>query len=58
LLVDQFGAQLNDFINGLMAQDKVGPDFATKVVPIENKVPINFSRVSGVIIAAIIDVRI
>jgi hypothetical protein len=108
LLVDQFGVQLNDFINGLMAQNKVGPDYATKVVPIltagvlgdksyigaaqvmgpqklvdrvqavvqiessfngsmfrvkalvpiDNKIPINFSRVSGVGISAIIDVRI
>jgi len=34
LLVDQYGPQLNDFINSLLAQNKVGPDYATKVVPI------------------------
>jgi len=33
-LVDQFGPQLNNFINTLMAQHNATPDFATKVVPI------------------------
>ncbi|HWR28314.1 MAG TPA: hypothetical protein VN631_00645 [Negativicutes bacterium] len=34
ILVDQFGPQLNSFINTLMAQHNATPDFATKVVPI------------------------
>ena len=34
LLVDQFGPQLNSFINTLMAQHNATPEFATKVVPI------------------------
>ena len=108
LLVDQFGPQLNSFINTLMAQHNATPDFATKVVPIltvgvlgnsgyigaaqvmgpqnlvdrvqavvqvessfngnmfrvkglipiDSKVPVNFSRVSGVGVSAMIDVRI
>ncbi len=108
LLVDQFGPQLNSFINTLMAQHKATPEFATKVVPIltvgvlgnsgyigaaqvmgpqnlvdrvqavvqvessfsgnmfrvkglipiDSKVPVNFSRVSGVGVSAMIDVRI
>ena len=108
LLVDQFGPQLNSFINTLMAQHNATPEFATKVVPIltvgvlgnsgyigaaqvmgpqnlvdrvqavvqvessfngnmfrikglipiDSKVPVNFSRVSGVGVSAMIDVRI
>ena len=108
LLVDQFGPQLNSFINTLMAQHNATPDFATKVVPIltvgvlgnsgyigaaqvmgpqnlvdkvqavvqvessfngnmfrvkglipiDSKIPVNFSRVSGVGVSAMIDVRI
>lgn len=108
LLVDQFGPQLNSFINTLMAQHNATPDFATKVVPIltvgvlgnsgyigaaqvmgpqnlvdrvqavvqvessfngnmfrvkglipiDSKVPVNFTRVSGVGVSAMIDVRI
>jgi len=108
LLVDQFGPQLNNFINALMAQHNATPEFATKVVPIltvgvlgnsgyigaaqvmgpqnlvnrvqavvqvessfngnmfrvkglipiDSKVPVNFSRVSGVGVSAMIDVRI
>lgn len=108
LLVDQFGPQLNNFINTLMAQHKATPEFATKVVPIltvgvlgnsgyigaaqvmgpqnlvdrvqavvqvessfngnmfrvkglipiDSKVPVNFTRVSGVGVSAMIDVRI
>ena len=108
VLVDQFGAQLNSFINTLMAQHNATPEFATKVVPIltvgvlgnggyigaaqvigpkhlvnrvqavvqvesgfngnmfrvkglipiDNKVPVNFNRVQGVGVSAIIDVRI
>ena len=108
LLVDQFGPQLNSFINTLMAQHKATPEFATKVVPIltvgvlgnsgyigaaqvmgpqnlvdkvqavvqvessfngkmfrvkglipiDSKVPVNFNRVSGVGVSAMIDVRI
>ena len=107
-LVDQFGPQLNSFINTLMAQHNATPDFATKVVPIltvgvlgnsgyigaaqvmgpqnlvdqvqavvqvessfngnmfrvkglipiNSKVPVNFTRVSGVGVSAMIDVRI
>ena len=107
-LVDQFGPQLNSFINTLMAQHNATPEFATKVVPIltvgvlgnsgyigaaqvmgpqklvdrvqavvqvessfngnmfrvkglipiDSKVPVNFSRVSGVGVSAMIDVRI
>lgn len=107
-LVDQFGPQLNSFINTLMAQHNATPDFATKVVPIltvgvlgnsgyigaaqvmgpqnlvdrvqavvqvessfngnmfrvkglipiDSKVPVNFTRVSGVGVSAMIDVRI
>ena len=108
LLVDQFGPQLNSFINTLMAQHNATPEFATKVVPIltvgvlgnsgyigaaqvmgpqnlvdkvqavvqvessfngnmfrvkglipiDSKIPVNFSRVSGVGVSAMIDVRI
>ena len=108
LLVDQFGPQLNSFINTLMAQHNATPEFATKVVPIltvgvlgnggyigaaqvmgpqnlvdrvqavvqvesgfngnmfrvkglipiDSKVPVNFTRVSGVGVSAMIDVRI
>ena len=108
LLVDQFGPQLNSFINTLMAQHNATPEFATKVVPIltvgvlgnsgyigaaqvmgpqdlvdqvqavvqvessfngnmfrvkglipiNSKVPVNFTRVSGVGVSAMIDVRI
>lgn len=108
ILVDQFGPQLNSFINTLMAQHKATPEFATKVVPIltvgvlgnsgyigaaqvmgpqnlvdkvqavvqvessfngnmfrvkglipiDSKVPVNFTRVSGVGVSAMIDVRI
>ena len=108
LLVDQFGPQLNSFINALMAQHNATPEFATKVVPIltvgvlgnsgyigaaqvmgpqnlidkvqavvqvessfngnmfrvkglipiDSKIPVNFSRVSGVGVSAMIDVRI
>ena len=108
LLVDQFGSQLNSFINALMAQHNATPEFATKVVPIltvgvlgnsgyigaaqvmgpqnlidkvqavvqvesgfngnmfrvkglipiDSKMPVNFSRVSGVGVSAMIDVRI
>lgn len=108
LLVDQFGPQLNNFINALMAQHNATPEFATKVVPIltvgvlgnsgyigaaqvmgpqnlvnkvqavvqvesgfngnmfrvkglipiDSKVPVNFTRVSGVSVSAMIDVRI
>ena len=108
LLVDQFGPQINSFINTLMAQHNATPEFATKVVPIltvgvlgnsgyigaaqvmgpqnlvdrvqavvqvessfngnmfrikglipiDSKVPVNFSRVSGVGVSAMIDVRI
>lgn len=108
LLVDQFGPQLNNFINTLMAQNNATPEFATKVVPIltvgvlgnsgyigaaqvmgpqnlvdqvqavvqvesgfngnmfrvkglipiDSKVPVNFNRVSGVGVSAMIDVRI
>ena len=108
LLVDQFGPQLNNFINTLMAQHNATPEFATKVVPIltvgvlgnsgyigaaqvmgpqnlvdrvqavvqvessfngnmfrvkglipiDSKVPVNFTRVSGVGVSAMIDVRI
>jgi len=108
LLVDQFGPQLNNFINALMAQHNATPEFATKVVPIltvgvlgnsgyigaaqvmgpqnlvnkvqavvqvessfngnmfrvkglipiDSKVPVNFTRVSGVGVSAMIDVRI
>lgn len=108
LLVDQFGPQLNTFINALMAQHNATPEFATKVVPIltvgvlgnsgyigaaqvmgpqnlvnkvqavvqvessfngnmfrvkglipiDSKVPVNFTRVSGVGVSAMIDVRI
>lgn len=108
LLVDQFGPQLNSFINTLMAQHNATPDFATKVVPIltvgvlgnsgyigaaqvmgpqnlidkvqavvqvessfngnmfrvkglipiDSKVPVNFNRVSGVGVSAMIDIRI
>ena len=108
LLVDQFGSQLNSFINTLMAQHKATPEFATKVVPvltvgvlgnsgyigaaqvmgpqnlvdkvqavvqvesgfggnrfrvkglipIDSKIPVNFTRVSGVGVSAMIDVRI
>ena len=108
LLVDQFGPQLNSFINTLMAQHNATPEFATKVVPIltvgvlgnsgyigaaqvmgpqnlidkvqavvqvessfngnmfrvkglipiDSKVPVNFSRVSGVGVSAMIDVQI
>lgn len=108
LLVDQFGPQLNSFINSLMAQHNATPEFATKVVPIltvgvlgnsgyigaaqvmgpqnlvdrvqavvqvessfngnmfrvkglipiDSKVPVNFTRVSGVGVSAMIDVRI
>lgn len=108
LLVDQFGPQLNSFINVLMAQHNATPEFATKVVPIltvgvlgnsgyigaaqvmgpqnlvnkvqavvqvessfngnmfrvkglipiDSKVPVNFTRVSGVGVSAMIDVRI
>ena len=108
LLVDQFGAQLNSFVNSLMAQHNATSEFATKVVPIltvgvlgnsgyigaaqvigpqslvsrvqavvqvessfngsmfrvkglipiDSKVPMNFNRVSGVGVSAIIDVRI
>jgi hypothetical protein len=108
LLVDQFGPQLNSFINTLMAQHNATPEFATKVVPIltvgvlgnsgyigaaqvmgpqnlvdrvqavvqvessfngnmfrvkglipiDSKVPVNFNRVSGVGVSAMIDVRI
>jgi len=108
LLVDQFGPQLNSFINTLMAQNNATPEFATKVVPIltvgvlgnsgyigaaqvmgpqnlvdrvqavvqvessfsgnmfrikglipiDSKVPVNFTRVSGVGVSAMIDVRI
>ena len=108
LLVDQFGPQLNSFINTLMMQHKAAPEFATKVVPIltvgvlgnsgyigaaqvmgpqelvdrvqavvqvesnfngnmfrvkglipiDSKIPVNFNRVSGVGVSAIIDVRI
>lgn len=108
LLVDQFGPQLNSFINALMAQHNATPEFATKVVPIltvgvlgnsgyigaaqvmgpqnlvdrvqavvqvessfngnmfrikglipiDSKVPVNFTRVSGVGVSAMIDVRI
>ena len=107
-LVDQFGPQLNSFINTLMAQHNATPEFATKVVPIltvgvlgnsgyigaaqvmgpqnlvdrvqavvqvesgfngnmfrvkglipiDSKVPVNFTRVSGVGVSAMIDVRI
>ena len=107
-LVDQFGPQLNSFINTLMAQNNATPEFATKVVPIltvgvlgnsgyigaaqvmgpqnlvdrvqavvqvessfngnmfrvkglipiDSKVPVNFTRVSGVGVSAMIDVRI
>ena len=107
-LVDQFGPQLNSFINTLMAQHNATPEFATKVVPIltvgvlgnsgyigaaqvmgpqklvdrvqavvqvessvngnmfrvkglipiDSKIPVNFNRVSGVGVSAIIDVRI
>ena len=107
-LVDQFGPQLNSFINTLMAQHNATPEFSTKVVPIltvgvlgnsgyvgaaqvmgpqklvdrvqavvqvessfngnmfrvkglipiDSKVPVNFSRVSGVGVSAMIDVRI
>ena len=107
-LVDQFGPQLNGFINTLMAQHNATPEFATKVVPIltvgvlgnsgyigaaqvmgpqnlvdqvqavvqvessfngnmfrvkglipiNSKVPVNFTRVSGVGVSAMIDVRI
>ena len=108
LLVDQFGPQLNNFINTLMAQHNATPEFATKVVPIltvgvlgnsgyigaaqdmgpqnlvdkvqavvqvessfngnmfrvkglipiDSKAPVNFTRVSGVGVSAMIDVRI
>jgi len=108
LLVDQFGPQLNSFINTLMMQHKAAPEFATKVVPIltvgvlgnngyigaaqvmgpqalvdrvqavvqvessfsgnmfrvkglipiDSKIPVNFTRVSGVGVSAMIDVRI
>ena len=108
ILVDQFGPQLNSFINALMMQHKAAPEFATKVVPIltvgvlgnsgyigaaqvmgpqnlvdrvqavvqvesnfngnmfrvkglipiDSKIPVNFTRVSGVGVSAIIDVRI
>ena len=108
ILVDQFGPQLNSFINTLMAQHNATPEFATKVVPlltvgvlgnsgyigaaqvmgpqnlvnrvqavvqvessfngnmfrvkglipIDSKIPVNFSRVSGVGVSAMIDVRI
>ena len=108
ILVDQFGPQLNSFINTLMAQHNATPEFATKVVPIltvgvlgnsgyigaaqvmgpqnlvnrvqavvqiensfngnmfrvkglipiDSKVPVNFTRVSGVGVSAMIDVRI
>ena len=108
LLVDQFGPQLNSFINTLMAQHNATPEFATKVVPIltvgvlgnsgyigaaqvmgpqnlvnkvqavvqvessfngnmfrvkglipiDSKIPVNFSRVSGVGVSAMIDERI
>ncbi|MBC7327521.1 hypothetical protein H5T87_05340 [bacterium] len=34
LLVDRFSGQLNDFINKLMANEKLAPQEATKVVPI------------------------
>ena len=107
-LVDQFGPQLNSFINTLMAQHNATPEFATKVVPIltvgvlgnsgyigaaqvmgpqnlvdkvqavvqvessfngnmfrvkglipiDSKIPVNFTRVSGVGVSAMIDVRI
>ena len=108
LLVDQFGPQINSFINTLMAQHHATPEFATKVVPIltvgvlgnsgyigaaqvmgpqnlvdkvqavvqvesnfngnmfrvkglipiDSKVPVNFTRVGGVGVSAMVDVRI
>lgn len=104
-LVDRFSSPLNNFINTLMAKNKVGTSYATKVVPIltvgsggyigaaqvtgaedlvektkavlqlegdfnggqfrvKGLIPIdsknvtNFSRVEGVGVSAIIDVRI
>lgn len=102
-VVDRIAGPLNSFINSLMAKNKVGTNYATKVVPIisvgskghigaaqvtgdqdlvdkteavlqlegdfnslrvkglipiDSKNPVNFSRVQGVGISAIIDVRI
>lgn len=104
-LVDRMATPLNNFINGLMAKNGAGTDYATKVVPIvtvgsggyigaaqvtgdsdlvnqteavlqlegdfsngqfrvkglipiNSKNPLHFSRVQGVGISAIIDVRI
>ncbi|MDU2065799.1 MAG: hypothetical protein E6713_13315 [Sporomusaceae bacterium] len=104
-IVDRMATPLNNFINGLMAKQGVGTEYATKVVPIitvgsggyigaaqvtgdadlvaqteavlqlegnfngaqfrvkglipiNSKNPLHFSRVQGVGISAIIDVRI